>query len=243
MKNFIRFSALTGFALLLLIVSACTNDDNVSPEPGNLTTTSRTVSGFSGLSIENGIQATIVKGTTEGVTIEAREGYQPYILTEVVNGVLRIRIDDRLESSRLTEKRAMVTMKALTNLTTSGGARVTSTDNFQPTNLALTVNGGGFVNLLLTANVLSINSSGGSEIELSGTAKTVSVSALSGGGTLRLVNLPAATCTIDASGGSTAELNVSQELNITASGGSRIRYRGTPKITQNLSGGSTLTQF
>jgi len=230
------------FCLALLSFTAC-HFTKVNPEAGNLTTTTRPVSGFSGLRIEDGIQTTIVKGTTESVTIEAREGYQSYFKTEVVNGVLRIYIDNRLNTRNLTERRAVVTMKTLTSLNTSGGARVTSNDNFAPGSLSIKVSGGGYVGLPVTTDILTISGSGGSEFELSGTARTVTIDDLSGGSTALLANLPANACTVDASGGSVAEVNVSQELTVRASGGSRVRYRGTPRISQNLSGGSSVSQL
>lgn len=231
----------TGIALSIILCFSACHINTVSPEPGNLTTTTRPVSGFTGLRIEDGIQATLMQGTTESVQIETREGYQPYFLTEVTNGILRIYIDRRLNDNKVKERRAVVTLKSFNSLTTSGGARVTSTDTFSPGTLSISVSGGGFVGLPLTTDALALSSSGGSEISLTGTARTVSVSQLSGGSTLRLANLTSTACTLDASGGSTAEVNVSQELAVTASGGSTIRYQGTPRITQKLSGGSSVS--
>lgn len=235
-----RLSLTTAISVAtLLSLSAC-HIEIFAPEAGNSVATTRPLPVFSKLSVSDGIETVLQKGPAESVRIETREGYLSYFITEVVDGVLYVRLSNRFRLSNVRNKRVVITLQTLSGLTTSGGVRLTSSDDFQPQRLNLTVSGGGYVSMPLTADALSLSGSGGSEIQLTGAAGTVNVSQLSGGSTLRLANLSATTCTMDASGGSVAEVNVSQTLTVTASGGSRIRYRGQPTLIQHLSGGSTV---
>lgn len=230
------------FSTLVLTSIAC-DIDGVSPEPGSITTENRSVADFNSLDIESGIRVTVTQGNTESTRIEAREGYQPYILTEVRNNTLRIRVDNRLKSRRGSEIRAYVTMRTLTNVWASGGSRVTSDYDFKPDQFTTSLSGGSYLRLPISTNSVSVDASGGSEAEIAGTAQTLTVDDISGGSKLLTADLRVTNCTLEASGGSTADVNVSEELRVRASGGSVVRYKGSPRITQNVSGGSRVSSY
>ena len=228
------------FSTILLSATSC-YINTISPEPGRITTEVRNTSTFTGLDIESGIRVTVTAGNTEKVEIEAREGYQPYILTEVRNNTLRVYIDRRLNNRRGSDIQAFITMRTLDYVSASGGSRVTTSDMFRPDRFDVSLSGGSYLRVPITTNTITVDASGGSEASISGSAQRINADELSGGSRLLAADLRVNYCTIDASGGSTADVNVSDELNVRASGGSIVRYKGSPRITQSVSGGSRVT--
>lgn len=219
--------------LLSTVMISC---GDISVTPGNTTTTARTVSGFTKLDVANGFEVTIIPDGTESASIEAPEGYQPYINTVVEAGTLKVYFDDRVDANEAAPKRATIHVKSLDGISVSGGCRVTATDTLRSSNFTLEASGGSSLTLLIAMDLFGANASGGSIITLSGTASGVTFGA-SGGSTVHAFDLLAEVILISASGGSTLEVQASGPITINASGGSHIYYKGTLESV-HLSGGS-----
>ncbi|MBS1912814.1 MAG: DUF2807 domain-containing protein [Bacteroidetes bacterium] len=256
MKN--TLAILSVAALAGCVGLASCNDLSVTP--GNTVTSTRDVHGFSRIDITHGFDVIVTKDTTESLTIEAPEGWQPRIQTYVKDGTLHIDVDDAVFSSSFTPRRAYLHLVTLNGISASGGSHVSSSDVFTSDAFSLNGSGGSGIDLHVNAGTLECEASGGStftitgttgavnvehcsgssDITIAGTAQSMNLGECSGGSRVHAFDLRTATAVVDASGGSAVEVSVSSDLNASASGGSKVRYKGHPHLTQHASGGSSI---
>lgn len=87
------------------------------------------------------------------------------------------------------------------------------------------------------ARVYEIDLSGASELELTGSGQLLEAD-LSGASKLNAFDTQVVRASLEVSGASSGRVNVSERLNVRASGASKVRYRGNPEVSSNLSGSS-----
>jgi hypothetical protein len=162
----------------------------------------------------------------------------------VENGVLKIYFDDNVIgwNWRGRQMRAYVSVKAIKEITASGGSDVIVRGTLNCPDLSLKLSGGSDFNGEVAVTNLTIDQSGGSDSRIKGKAVNVKVEA-SGGSDFKGYDLNAEYAVIKASGGSDADVSVSKELAAEASGGSDVNYKGSPVIKyKSSSGGSSVSK-
>jgi len=223
----------------------------------------RSVSNFTGIDASGAFQITVVKGNTEGLTIEANDDVMPYVRSEVKNGVLRLYLERNVprKVNNRTVK-ATVVMRDLDKVSLSGACKITANDLFTSRNfegncsgssdMSINVNTGqlsikssGSSNLQIKASVngdTKINASGSSKIYLVGSAKNLTID-LSGASNFKAEDFNVGTATIKSSGSCNVTVNVTETLNVNSSGASTVNYKGSPAITVNSSGSSKVRKI
>jgi hypothetical protein len=222
---------LAGFALLSIIAGySQTGDDNLQ---------TRNVSGFQGIEVSGGIDLYLSSGP-ESVAVSASSvSVRDHIITEVVNGTLRIHMEKNwFHEFGNTKRKAYVSIPTLKNLGASGGSDVYLQKEITGEDIDINLSGGSDLKGKLNANHLYINQSGGSDVNLSGNVQNLKVEA-SGGSDLDGYGLVTDYANLNASGGSDSHLTVNKELRIVASGGSDVSYRGAASVKEIKSSGSS----
>ena len=194
----------------------------------------RNVSGFHGIDVATGIELTLTKGSTEEVAVSASEvEFRDKIVTEVVNGILKIHyetktgaINRRNESKHL---RAYVSYKTLDKLIVTTGAEVTIDGVLEATNLELKANTGGLVKGEVNISTLDVNQDTGSKITLSGRVEKLQAEG-STGSKFMGENLNTNTCSADMGTGAGIYISVDKELNVKANTGGYVKYKGNAGI-------------
>ncbi len=206
----------------------------------------RTVSGFTGLDVSNGIDVYLTQGNSEKLTLDVKGLAEDEVRSEVRNGMLKLYIDRpggmNWLKNRNNSVKAYVTFRQLTKIAASGGADVYGQGVLSFNDLKLSASGGADVKLSLKADDLDINSSGGADAVLDGTARRVNVNG-SGGADVDARKLTAETCNATSSGGSDVYVRATGDMSLRASGGSDIYYYGSGRVvTKQSSGGSDITR-
>jgi hypothetical protein len=131
----------------------------------------RTVGSFHGIDVATGIQLTLTKGATEEVAVSASEiEFRDKIVTEVVNGILKIHyetksgaINKKNENKRL---KAYVSYKSLDLLHVTTGAEANVDGVLEATTFELKANTGGLVKAEINIGTLTVDQNTGSKITL-----------------------------------------------------------------------------
>ena len=202
----------------------------------------RKVSSFHGVSVGGGITLYISQGKEQAVAVSAADDKDvEKIITEVKDGVLRIRLENKLWGSWGNKKlKAYVTVTTLDYLNASGGSIAKITDEISVEDLNADASGGSIIEGRMKGNRLNADLSGGSIYKIEGSFNNVNIDA-SGGSIFQDFSFAANNCAVDASGGSIISLSVNKDLKAEASGGSIINYKGPGVITSvDASGGSTI---
>jgi hypothetical protein len=201
----------------------------------------RKAESFTGIKVSTGIDLYVRMGDTEEVKVVADDDIIDNLITEVINGELRIYMKKTnwFNWSGMTKTRKVyVTVKELKKIDASSGSDVRSENTITGESLVIEASSGSDVVLDLVCKNISVNTSSGSDAKLTGKAKTLKAEA-SSGSDINARDLATSVCYANASSGSDITVNVSDELVARASSGSDIRYYGNPGIkdTDESSGG------
>lgn len=220
MKRFI-ISVLLACTFYNLLAQKTISDPNVEK---------RAVGSFHGIEVATGIKLVLTEGSTEEVAVSAdKTEYRDKIVTEVVNGILKIHyetktgaINRRNESKNL---RAYVSYKKLDRLDVTTGAQIEINGVLKSASLDLKANTGGILKGEISITTLKVDQNTGSKITLTGSADNLGVDGDTGskffGEGLNIIN-----CDAEVSTGAQVFITVDKELNAKASTGGYIKYKG-----------------
>lgn len=204
---------------------------------GNIKEEVRQVGAFTGLEVSGGIEVDLETGQQERVVVRADDNIVPLVVTEVRQGVLRIRTKDRIGYSK--ELRVQVSAREIRSIRASGGVEVKARLGRVP-ELSLVASGGVELDASgIDADQVKVDLSGGVEAKLAGRTKVVDYDA-SGGVELDAANLQAETAAVDLSGGVDAKIAAAQQVEGDASGGVDLQVRGRPSVKVDASGGASV---
>ncbi|MFM6926373.1 MAG: head GIN domain-containing protein [Ferruginibacter sp.] len=235
MKNFL-------FLVVSMISLGAFAQENKVINDANAVT--RSVSGnFTGISVSGGIDVYLTQGNEESVAVSASEQkYLDRLITEVVNGTLKIYYDNKGISWRSNGKanlKAYVSFKALEKLNVSAGSDVTVNGSIKAGKLDLRVTSGAEFTGSVNVQELVAEVNSGADAKLSGSADKFTVN-VSSGASFKGYEFAVDYCDASASSGADVHVTINKELVAKASSGGDIHYKGTGLIRdiQTNSGGA-----
>lgn len=228
--------------LLLCMIAAVHGFSQKTVHDANAVT--RSGKGFHAIDVSGGIDLYLSQGNEEAIAVSASSSeYRDKIVTEVVNGVLKIYYDSerRWSLGNLGNRKlkAYVSVKNIDKLHASGGSDVFIDNELTVASLVLEASGGSDVRGKIHAGKLDLSAHGGSDLYISGRADVVKVD-VSGGSDLHGYDLVTGSCTVSCSGGSDVRITANKEMDAHASGGSDIYYKGTASLNSAKSGGGSV---
>lgn len=196
----------------------------------------RTVAGFHGIDVGTGIVLTLTKGNAEEVAVSASETqYRDKIVTEVVNGILKIHYETKTGSINRQNQtkglKAYVSYTSLDLLHVSTGAKVNIDGKLESPSLDLKANTGGLVNGEINIGTLKVDQNTGSKITLTGKVDQMDAAG-STGSKFMGENLSTNSCNVEMSTGAGIYISVEKQLSVKANTGGYIKYKGTASINE-----------
>lgn len=213
------------------------NDKNAQP---------RSIKGpFSAISVSGSIDLYLSQSDEEVVVVSAAETrYRDRIVTEVVNGELKIHYNDKGLSWASGSKnlKAYVSFKTIQRLSASGASDIYANGVIKADVLKIDISGSSDFKGAVDVDHLSLDQSGSSDSRISGRAQNLKIE-VSGASDVKGYDLVANYCEASASGASDIQITVEKELTASASGASDIFYKGQG-ITRNIksSGASSVAR-
>lgn len=194
----------------------------------------RTVGSFHGIDVATGIELVLTKGNVEEVAVSASEAeFRDKIVTEVVNGVLRIHYETKTgainKPKQSKDLKAWVSYTNLDYLKVTTGADVKFEDVLESEQLELNVNTGGLVTGEVNIGELKADQNTGSIITLTGNVNILEASGNTGSKFMG-ENLITNSCKILMSTGAGIYINVEKEMQVKANTGGYIKYKGNAGI-------------
>ncbi len=213
--------------------------------PTNLKTETRSVSDFDRLVLTDFGELTIQQGQVESLTIEAAPELLAKIRSDVDNGVLTIGIRswlDRIPAPFEHSVRYTLLVKNLSAIKISGSVRVQAA-SLNAKNFVVEVSGVTNMRIdQLTAETLSATISGSGDFDLAGRVQSEDVR-ISGSAKINAADLETHTASIRISGHGHAILWVHDTLDVRISGAGTVEYKGTPSVSQSISGVGKVKQL
>lgn len=224
----------TFFSLLLLAVLVTPSFAQKTINDANAE--KRIVGSFHGIQVGTGIELTLTKGTSEEVAVSASEKeFRDKIVTEVVNGVLKIHYETKTGAiNRKNENKklkAYVSYKSLDLLHATTGAEVDIEGVLEAARLEMKANTGGQVKGEVNIGTLNVDQNTGSKITITGKVDKLEAQGDTGS-KFQGENLTANTCVVEMSTGAGIYISVEKELNVKANTGGYIKYKGNAGIRE-----------
>ncbi|GAP07042.1 MAG TPA: DUF2807 domain-containing protein [Anaerolinea thermolimosa] len=241
------------FRLLFVIIilafvttTACGFSINLGNErirgSGNVVTETREVSGFNKVLLSGTGELIVTQGDKEALSVETDDNLLPYIITEVNNGQLELKLKPRLSLLFNTRLIYHLTVKDLNEIQIAGSGKVTI-DRLNTSRLDLNTSGSGKFEIDdLQADSLSATTSGSGQFVISGKADNVSVE-INGSGKFACPDLESRNVTVRINGSGEVTVWAKDTLDVRISGSGAVRYYGNPQIDQSISGSGNVRRL
>ncbi len=192
----------------------------------------RKIGSFKAIKVSHGIELLLKQGNEEALAVSANdEKYRDAIKTEVINGELRIYVEQSFDKwwKQLRTKgkylKAYVSFKNLEEIDGSSGSKTIVDGNLNSPVLSIDLSSGASFDGNLKVMNLTIDQSSGGKSYISGNVENLSATASSGGHFFGY-ELVVDKCKADASSGGKMQINVTKEMVAYASSGGGINYKG-----------------
>jgi hypothetical protein len=218
-----------------LLLSACVHIDMQQEIKGSgkQATETRTVKGFSKVSLEGDMDVYVTYGTSESVRIEADDNLLKYITTKIEGDELKIATSESIHSE--TPVKVYVTADDLAGLSMAGSGKMITQTPFTSKEFAASIAGSGDIDASITAEKLTASIAGSGDVKLKGSANIASVS-VAGSGNVKGYDLTAKSASVDIAGSGNCELNTTDLLTGNIMGSGSIYYHGDPKLNSSIMG-------
>lgn len=227
---------------LSLVFTSCEEFGDWITPSGNVTQEDRTVTGYSGLDVSHAFNAYVnFSDTEESIVVEANENLQQYIICEVRNGKLTIKLQDRIFVKwGQSTMNVYITTKYLNEFDASGASNIYLEDPLIVDDLSVDLSGASNFEGEVYVSDMVADISGASNLILTGTADYARMD-VSGASTVEEYDFVTNWFDADLSGASNAYVTINDRIDLEASGASTLNYMGEGTInTINLSGASNI---
>lgn len=206
---------------------------------GQITTVFRTTSNYDAVAFSGSFDYILVAGPEGKITIKGEENLLQYIITEVNNGTLNVKTQNRvnLQTSRNKTITITVPFETINSVSLSGSGDVWNEDVISATDFKTSVTGSGDVKLAVEAISIAADVTGSGDLVLRGNADSLKVK-VKGSGDYKGFHLTANDVDVSVNGSGDAKVVCNGHLKARVSGSGDIRYAGTPKTEDSKITGS-----
>ncbi|WP_299391518.1 head GIN domain-containing protein [uncultured Gelidibacter sp.] len=222
----------------LLMVSTIHAQNKIKGN-GNETTITRSTADYEAVSFAGPFDYVLVAGTEGEIVLEGEENLLEHIITEVKNGTLVVKTDNKvnLQTTRNNTIKITVPFKDLNAVALAGSGNLWTEHKISGKNLKVSLAGSGDAKLDVAATNTKVNVAGSGELELTG--KTIKLEVdLAGSGEFKGFHLETDDADVTVAGSGSIDLVCHGHLKARVTGSGDIRYNGNPKTEDTKVTGS-----
>ena len=231
-----KFTSILAFLIITTSLNAQIFTKKIKGN-GDFKTETRKVSDYKKISVAGSFNVELVKNNKSEIIIKANENLLEYIITEVKNGKLKIKIKKGYQLKATKTIKITVSFSSIDAVSLAGSGYIFSEDNINSDNLKLSLAGSGDLNLKVSSNDLKTSIAGSGNITLTGNTNIFKAS-IAGSGNINAYELKTEMLKVSIAGSGNAKVNVINEINAVTTGSGNIYYKGNPKIEKTKSVGS-----
>lgn len=235
MKKAEIFSLMTALSCAILLTSCYTED------PGSLQPKEQqySIEDFDRLEMGDALNINVTQGESFSITAKGDKRNLDDLRVRKDGTKLLIDFDD--DHNRKHDTYITVVMPTLRAAKFSGASDSHVSGFSGGALLDFSLSGASTSQVDMDADAMNINVSGASNLKFSGRADELDAE-ISGASEFSAYNLEVVNAHVYVSGASVAKVNVTESLHASAKGASTIVYRGSPTLTTNTSGSSSVHQ-
>jgi Putative auto-transporter adhesin, head GIN domain len=200
----------------------------------------RPVKGYHGVEVSNAIDLYLSQGDQETVAVSAKDiKWRNRIVTEVVDGILRIHLEGKGWSVGNNKLKAYVSFTTLDQVKASGASDVYVDGVITGNQLSLDLSGASDFKGAVKVGSLMLDQSGASDARITGVVSGMTTIRSSGASDVKGYDLVTDECDVHASGASDVRITINKELSADLSGASSVYYHGEGVIKESHTSGSS----
>lgn len=238
MKTLVKKQTLLIFASLLFATTSYGQWKTIKGN-GNMTTITRTTDSYDAIKCAGSMDFILISGTEGNITIEGEENLLEYIITEVKDNVLKVKVKKgkNLKFSKNKTIKITIPFENISKVSLSGSGDLWNKDVINTTNLDVALAGSG--NIVLNVKTSSIEGSvaGSGDLTLKGSTNNLEAK-VAGSGDFHGFELQANNTEVSVAGSGDAEVVSSQSIKARVAGSGDIVYKGNPKKEDTKVAGS-----
>ncbi|WOD43846.1 head GIN domain-containing protein [Hwangdonia lutea] len=241
MKTSIKNQALVVFASLLLATTAYAQSKSIKGN-GNMTTVTRTTDSYDAIKCAGSMDFILVSGTEGNITIEGEDNLLEYIVTEVTDNVLKVKVKKGkyLKSSKNKTIKITIPFKDINKVTLAGSGDLWNKDVISATHLDVALAGSGDIVLDVKTTSVEGSIAGSGDLTLKGSTNNLKAK-VAGSGDFHGFDLQANNTEVSVAGSGDAEVVSTDNLKARVAGSGDIVYKGNPKKDTKVSGSGSIT--
>ncbi|HEA29320.1 MAG TPA: DUF2807 domain-containing protein [Leeuwenhoekiella sp.] len=228
-------------AMLTLLLTSCHFDFHQVDGNGHVVEKNLNINkNFNAITVSNGWEVILKKGTQPGVTASIDENLYEYLDVHVDGNTLEIEMKDNNNVGSATSRKIYVTYaQNLDKLKASSAGEITSEDVLMGEKILFDASSAGSITAKIEVRHVETEASSAADLNLSGLAQTFNGSA-SSAASIDAKNLKTEEATADVSSAGSITVFASKTLDAEASSGGSVNYWGEPKEVRDSesSGGS-----
>ena len=226
------------FILATLTILSCRNGMRGS---GNIIKETRQLAEINSVSVSGSIKVDVKTGMVPSLKVEADDNIMPYVVTNVSDKNLSIKLKG-INNLRNATIHIYLVVPILNKISTSASAEVRSSEAITNSDkISFTASSGSLINVNVDAPTISADGSSGAEIILKGRTKNLTAES-SSGSNVSLFSLQAENASASASSGAKISVFGSVQIKAKASSGGNVNYKGgAQSVEKNVSSGGLVS--
>lgn len=221
---------LVSFALMLAVnVQAQFWGNKKIKGNGEMTSIIRTTSDYDGIKCAGSFNFILVSGTEGNIKIAGESNLLEYIITEVKNNNLIVKVDNNvsLQSSRNKTITITIPFRDISEVSLAGSGDLWSESDIKSDDLKVSLAGSGDVKLTIDAQNTTAKVAGSGDLTLTGNTIDLEVD-VAGSGDFYGFDLNANNTNVSVAGSGDARVVCNENLVARVAGSGGIRYKGNP---------------
>jgi hypothetical protein len=224
------------FAGCLLVLSVRAQQTVIQDPNAEL----RPVKGYHGIRVSSAFDLYLSQGQDEKVVVSAKDlKMRDRIKTEVVDGILIIRLEGNWWHMGNHKLKAYISYTTLDEITASGASNVYVDGVITGDKLTLNLSGASDFKGAVKVGQLSVDQSGASDSHITGQVSGTATIHSSGASDVKGYELAVEDCLAHASGASDIQITVNKQLDADATGASSIYFKGGGVLRESHSSGAS----
>lgn len=209
---------------------------------GNVITSNRNEGNFDGVKTAGSFDLYITQGDSYSVRIEAEENLIKYIITEVENGTLKVKIKNGINLRPKRDMKVFVTAPRYKEIGIAGSGNISSESALTSDDgMEFAIAGSGDIRVTqVDAPKVTVRISGSGSASLGGSTRDA-VYRIAGSGDIKCKELKSENTEVHIAGGGSVWSYCSQNLDVHIAGSGDVYYAGNPvNVKQKIAGSGSL---
>ncbi|HEX4958621.1 MAG TPA: head GIN domain-containing protein [Lacibacter sp.] len=235
-----RLYAAAMLAMILFTVTSC-RWRSVRGN-GNVITSNRNEGTFNGVKTAGSFDLYVTQGDDYSVRIEAEENLMKYILTEVENGELKVRVKRGVNLRPRQDMKVFVTAPRFKELGIAGSGNIIAETNLSSDSpMEFSISGSGDIRAIaVDAPKITVRIAGSGNASLAGSTRDA-VYRIAGSGDIKCRDLKTENTEVHIAGGGNVWSYCSQNLDVHIAGSGDVHYAGNPvNVKQKIAGSGNM---